>query len=133
MFGRRGCESLVKIGDETELICPVCSKVATSEQWDAFSISQCLTREQRRAYKSIVHMYNRPGKKRDFYFCCPYCEKWSAVAEIKVYVEGNESCENTEKDIQYKEIIETEGFIGVNTIEKSNKDFELFCGELDDI
>ena len=75
----------MKINDETDLICPKCLEIVSSEQFDAFTLSMCKTRELRRAYKSIVHMWNRPGKKRDFHFCCPYCQAWSRVNEIKVY------------------------------------------------
>lgn len=78
---------MVKIQDETELMCPRCLEMVTSEQYDAFTLSMCKTRELKRSYRSIVHMWNRPGKKKDFHFCCPYCQNWSRVNEIKIYSE----------------------------------------------
>lgn len=76
---------MIKIQDETELLCPRCLEMVTAEQYDVFTQSMCKTRELRRSYRSIVHMWNRPGKKKDFHFCCPYCQNWSRVNEIKIF------------------------------------------------
>lgn len=96
----------IKIKDETELICPKCLEIVSSEQFDAFTLSMCKTRELKRAYKSIVHMWNRPGKKKDFHFCCPYCQAWSRVNEIKVYDEETLKRLKAEKDNRKSEIKE---------------------------
>lgn len=77
-----------RIEAETELKCPECEKMVTAEQYDAFTESMCLTREQRRHYRSIIEVKNRNVKrKKDMYFCCPYCERWSLADTIRPYEE----------------------------------------------
>lgn len=95
-----------KIELTTVLYCPQCKEEVTAEQYDAYTEGQCLTREQRRHYKSIVAMWNRPGKKKDVYFCCPFCNRWSRITEIKTYKRDDENYKvierhNSDKDEYY--------------------------------
>lgn len=71
--------SLEKITIDTELTCPNCKDTVTVEQLDIYSFGSSLTREQRRKYKSIIDVWNRPVKSRDRYYRCPMCNNWVSI------------------------------------------------------
>lgn len=71
----------------TEFICPVCKKLSSAEQIDAYTYSSSLSREQRRHIKSIVDVKNRPVKKKDMYYRCPECTNWSQVRDWKTHID----------------------------------------------
>ena len=68
-----------KITLNTELSCPHCKDLVTVEQVDAYSFGSSLTREQRRKFKSIIDVWNRPVKSRDKYYRCPMCNNWISI------------------------------------------------------
>ncbi len=68
-----------KITLNTELNCPHCKDLVTVEQVDAYSFGSSLTREQRRKFKSIIDVWNRPVKSRDKYYRCPMCNNWISI------------------------------------------------------
>lgn len=68
-----------KITLSTELNCPHCKDLVTVEQVDAYSFGSSLTREQRRKFKSIIDVWNRPVKSRDKYYRCPMCNNWISI------------------------------------------------------
>lgn len=71
-----------QLTEDTELQCPLCNEVSTALQWDTYTESKCTTRQLRRAYKSITTK-GILSKTKDFYYCCPYCDKYSKANTLK--------------------------------------------------
>lgn len=64
------------ISKESLVACPWCRKESTAEEWDKVSYEQCLNREQRRDYISII---KKSSWKKDakLVYMCPICKKWA--------------------------------------------------------
>lgn len=70
------------ITKDTVFVCPRCKAKYTADQWDSFTQFSSMTREQRRAFKSIVYVKTHSTHKKDYYYKCPECEEFSRITNI---------------------------------------------------
>lgn len=73
---------MIELTEDTELRCPLCNEISTALQWDTYTESKCTTRQLRRAYKSITTK-GILSRTKDFYYCCPYCDKYSKANALR--------------------------------------------------
>lgn len=67
--------NISKVPGDGKVICPWCEKEETVDKWDELSFKECVSREQRRAYK---HLSDPKvwGVNSTNFFKCPLCGQW---------------------------------------------------------
>lgn len=66
---------------ELKIKCPHCDKTSAIGDWDDCSYAECITREMRRAYKSILNesVFN---VKSNTAYKCPKCGNWIRGSQL---------------------------------------------------
>lgn len=68
--------------------CQYCKKSNTLDDWNKLSKKMCINREMRKSYTELTDKRVFTGKK-EAYYICPSCGKWSKGDELIVYDEDN--------------------------------------------
>lgn len=65
----------MKISRMESVKCPWCEKESSLGDWDDTSYQECISREQKRAYRSLADskVWGRESKN---FFKCPKCGQW---------------------------------------------------------
>lgn len=94
--------------DDINVVCPWCKHRDTLKNWNESTFNACVTREQKRAFRSLKN--NRVwSKDSDYFYVCPICGKWCRGNKLKAITN------------ELKEIEELGGLPLVNSIkEKTN-------------
>ena len=63
--------------------CPWCYIENTLEKWDETSFAECISREKRRAFRSLSNESVWKKESKNFYKC-PNCNQWSRGNKLKI-------------------------------------------------
>ena len=67
---------VIKTLPESErVICPWCDKDSSLKEWDDTTFSECISREQKRAFKHLTDPRVWKSTSESF-FKCPLCGQW---------------------------------------------------------
>ena len=80
-------EHVVK--NDSILICPECKKQDYAIVWDENTKAECISRELRRAYKSIIGV-KKPKRESKLNYKCPHCNRFVPAWKIKLTNDENE-------------------------------------------
>lgn len=71
------------IDKNNNIECGWCKGKSTAEEWNNTTLSQCKSREMRRAYTEI---YNESTfyRKADTFYMCPLCSTWSRGSQLAI-------------------------------------------------
>lgn len=79
----------IEITEDSSVKCQWCRLVNTAKKWNDITYEQCISREMRRAFRSIYDMQVW-GKDSDHFYKCPSCNIWSRGNQlILIDDEGN--------------------------------------------
>lgn len=97
----------IKIDKESSVKCPWCSRVSSAEIWNDNTLSECRSREMRRAFKSI-YTTQVWGKTSQNFYKCPSCNSWSRGNELVLLDEHGEIVKGL-GGVQVLRLIDQEG------------------------
>lgn len=69
------------LSKDLKVKCPRCDAVSNITDWDDFSYSECLTRQMRRAYMSLLSE-KAFNPQSDYAYECPKCRNWVRGSQL---------------------------------------------------
>lgn len=78
---------LIMLTKESKVRCPWCQGECKAEEWDTETYKACISREMRRAFKSVTikQVWMDTSKH---YYKCPKCSMWSKGNQLKLIDEA---------------------------------------------
>lgn len=77
------------LSGDLNIKCQNCNENSKLEEWNEESKKMCTSREMRRQYTDLKNERVFTGKK-EAYYICPKCKKWSKGIELIVFSESGE-------------------------------------------
>ena len=74
---------MIEISDDSLIRCPWCQGEMKAIDWDTKTYGACISREMKRAFKSVKDR-KVWGKESKHYYMCPDCSMWSRGNQLKL-------------------------------------------------
>lgn len=81
------------ISDKLLVKCPWCLSETQLKTWDDLTFKSCITRETRRAFRSLTNEKVWKKDSKNFYQC-PNCSQWSRGNKLRIVNPENEDQKN---------------------------------------